>query len=115
VARLWRQEGFQVPSRQHKRARVGQSTGSRQQASHPDHVWSRDVIEDQLADSRRLRILCVIDECTKEPLSVYVGHHITGARVLEFLQVLMARWGMLEHLRSDHGPELVAGAVQRWF
>jgi transposase InsO family protein len=115
IARLWRREGFQVPVKQAKRRRAGESTGIRQEATHPKHVWSWDIISDRLADGRKLRILCVLDEFTREALQVQVGHHVTSELVVEVLQALMARRGAPEHIRSDNGPEFVATRVQEWF
>ena len=74
VYRLWRQEGLQVPRRAHKRQRCGDSKNSctRKKARYPNHVWTYDFLFDQTEDGRRLKILPVVDEFTRECLTLEV-------------------------------------------
>ena len=118
VERLWREEGMQVPRRQHKRHRLtcGGSENScvRKRALRPNHVWSYDFIEDRTEKNRKLRMLVVIDEFTRESLAIEVAWSFQSQQVIEVLQYLFAVRGAPEHLRSDNGPEFVARAVTRW-
>lgn len=43
--------------------------------------WSVDFASDTLIDSRRFRVLCVIDDFTRECLATVVSNSITGERV----------------------------------
>lgn len=74
VQRIWREEGLQVRRRTRKRRRLGSSDNSaaRQQATHRNHVWSYDFIMDQTEDSRRLKMLPVLDEYTRESHAILV-------------------------------------------
>jgi transposase InsO family protein len=90
VRRLWRQEGLKVPRKQRKKRRLGSSVhgASRYRAEHPHHVWSYDFIEDQTADGRRLKILTIVDEFTRECLTIEVERHMTGLDVVATLRFL---------------------------
>lgn len=119
VERLWRAEGMQVPKKQCKRRRSSACGGSenscvRKRPLRPNHVWSYDFVEDRTERGRKLRMLVVIDEFTRESLAIEVAWSFTAERVIEVLQYVFAVRGAPEHLRSDNGPEFVAQAVTRW-
>ncbi len=114
VQRVRRQEGLQVSRKQRKLRRLGLSTAERQRASHANHVWSWDFVEDQTENGTRFRVLTLIDEHTRECLAVHGDWSIRAVDVITVVEAAMARYGMPEHLRSDNGPEFIAYAIQDW-
>jgi len=116
VHRLWRQEGLKVPVKQRKRRAVGWRGGSRWRlrAEHLDHLWSYDFVMDQTVDGRRLKVLPIVDEFTRECLAILVARSITAEDVVGVLRWLVATRGAPGHLRSDNGPEFIATAVKDW-
>ena len=73
VHRLWKRENMQVPRKQHRRGRFsGGSENScvRRRSQHKDHIWSYDCLTDHIEDGRPLRHLAVIDETTREILTI---------------------------------------------
>lgn len=116
VQRLWREEGLRIVARQRKRRRLGSSENSavRQRATHKNHVWSYDFVMDQTEDGRRLKILPVVDEYTRECHVILVKRSITAEDVVSLLSYLFSVHGEPEFIRSDNGPEFIAHAVQRW-
>jgi len=116
VHRLWRREGLKVPQRQRKRRRLGWSENGcvRRRAERPGHVWSYDFIHDQTADGRGLKILPVVDEFTRECLTIEVERSLTAGEVASTLEYLFEMRGEPEFIRSDNGPEFIAEAVQGW-
>lgn len=116
VYRLWRQEGLKVPGRKGKHKRLGDSENSclRQRAEHINHVWSYDFVTDQTQDGRRLKLLVVLDEYTRESLTIEVARRLKAPEVIATLEYLFAIRGAPEYLRSDNGPEFVAAAIQQW-
>lgn len=116
VHRIWRREGLKVVTKQRKRGRLGAAAGGRrrQQAEHPNHVWSYDFVMDQTEDGRRLKLLPVVDEYTRECLTVEVGRHCTAQGVVRTLDRLFKERGLPEFIRSDNGPEFIACAVKEW-
>jgi transposase InsO family protein len=116
LERLWRREGLKVPARQPKRGRLWLHDGScvRLRPERKDHVWSYDFVQARTRDGRAFRMLNVIDEYTRECLSIDVARRLTSDDVLERLSDLFVRRGVPEHIRSDNGPEFAAKAVRGW-
>ena len=116
VHRLWRAAGLKVPQAQRKRRRVGSSDNSctRHRAERPQHVWSYDFVMDQTSDGKRLKILPVVDEFTRQCLTIEVERSMTAEDVVSVLEGLFERYGEPEHIRSDNGPEFIAEAVRSW-
>jgi len=68
--RLWREEGLRrPPPRKNKKRRPGGPDGTLLTASHPNHVWALDFEFDETADLRRLKLLDIVDEHTREALA----------------------------------------------
>lgn len=116
VQRLWREEGLRIVPRQRKRRRLGSSANgcTRLRATHKNHVWSYDFLMDQTADGRRLKLLPVVDEFTRESHAILVERSITAADVVGLLAHLFRVHGEPEFIRSDNGPEFIAEAVKTW-
>ena len=117
VQRLWREEGLRVPVRRRKRQRLGASTtpAERLAAEHPDHVWALDYQFDQTQDGRILKLLNVVDEHTREALTITVDRRIDADATVAVLDRLVAERGTTPRfLRCDNGPELTANALRDW-
>jgi transposase InsO family protein len=116
VERIWRREGLKVPARQSKRGRLWLADGPciRLRAERPNHVWSYDFVEDRTHDGRKYRMLNIIDEFTHECLAIRIDRRLKAIDVIDGLSDLFILRGVLEHIRSDNGPEFVAKAVQDW-
>jgi hypothetical protein len=56
----------------------------------------------------------VLDEYTRECLSIDVERSITARYVISTLEYLFAVRGAPQYIRSDNGPEFVADAVKSW-
>jgi putative transposase len=116
VERIWRREGLKVPPRQPKRGRLWLNDGScvRLRPERANHVWAYDFVEDRTRDGRRFRMLCVVDEFTREALAIRVARKLGAADVIDTLADLFVARGAPAHVRSDQGPEFVAAAVKGW-
>ena len=116
VERIWRQEGLKVPQKQPKRGRLWLNDGSciRLRPERENHVWSYDFMAARTQDGRAFRILTILDEYTRECLSITVARRITSQEVIDQLAELFLERGVPEHIRSDNGPEFTAGAIRQW-
>jgi putative transposase len=87
VERLWRQEGLKVPKIQPKRRRLWLNDGSciRLRPQRCAHVWSCDFVHDQTNDGRPLRMLTLIDEHSRECLTVDVKRRLNREDVIDRL------------------------------
>lgn len=113
VKRLWKQLGLQLPRRRPRRRRRG-SDMRLPGATHPNSVWCYDFVHDRFADGRAFRMLCVLDEHTRECLAIEVARSITSQDVILVLSRLMRLYSKPAFIRSDQGTEFTAGAVMRW-
>jgi len=111
---IWKAEGLQLPRRKPRKRRYGPKGEVIHKAQYRNHVWSYDFLEDRTQNGRRLRILAVIDEFTRECLALLVDRAITSEKVVGLLDWLFLAYGAPQHLRSDNGPEFVARKVQDW-
>jgi putative transposase len=116
VERIWRCEGLKVPARRPKRGRLWLNNGScvRLRPERANHVWAYDFVEDRTRDGRKIRMLNVVDEFTRECLTIRVGRKLGSADVIDVLADLFIVRGTPGYIRSDNGPEFVATAVKGW-
>jgi putative transposase len=116
VQRIWRREGLKVPRKQRPRGRLWLNDGSciRLRPERRNHVWSYDFVEAQTHDGRKVRLMTLIDEFTRECLAIRVARRINSLGVLETMADVMVSRGVPEHIRSDNGPEMTAKIVRQW-
>ena len=116
LERIWKAEGLKVPRRQPKRRRLWLNDGScvRLRPRWKDHVWSYDFMEGRTSDGRKLRFLNILDEFTRECLSIDVARRLTSEDVLCRLTELFITRGLPGCIRSDNGSEFIAKAVREW-
>lgn len=67
-----------------------------------------------LSKGQPFRILNIIDEYTRECLSIAVNRQITAQDVLSQLYNLFIMRGVPEHIRSDNGTEFTSNTVREW-
>jgi transposase InsO family protein len=111
--RLYREEGLSVRRRRGRKRAVGSRAPILVEAR-PNARWSIDFVHDQLASGRRLRILNVLDDVTKECLAGVADTSISGKRVARELTALVARRGRPALIVSDHGTEFTSNAMLTW-
>lgn len=116
VERLWRKEGLQVPYRRGIKKSSGSSANACyvKKAEYINHVWTYDFIEDQTEDGRKLKILTVLDEWTRELLATEVERSLTSRQVIDVLEYLFSVRGIPGFIRSDNGSEFIAEAIKGW-
>ena len=115
VGRLWREEGLQVPRRHKKRNRLYDHKHSiiRMRALYPRHIRSVDFAQDRLIHGRPYKMLTVIDEYTRQCLTVHAQFNLTSQEVLETLSQLFIQYGNPHYIRSDNGGEFKARRLQQ--
>jgi len=74
--------------------------------------WSLDFVSDQLADGRRIRVLNVVDDYSRECVGQIVDTSISGHRVARFLTELDRP--LPKTLVCDNGPEFTCKAMFFW-
>ena len=116
VERIWRKEGLKVPQKQPKRRRLWFNDGSciRLKPLYKNHVWSYDFVFDRTSDGKAIKMLNVLDEYSRECLSIYVDRKLTSIEVLYKLSELFIIHGVPDYIRSDNGSEFIAKELRKW-
>jgi putative transposase len=116
VERIWREQSLKVPTKQPKRKRLYLNDGSciRLRPLYPNHVWSYDFVSDRLSNGKKIRMLTVIDEYTRECLTIRVDYQLKSDDVLDVLSTLFLTKGLPDYIRSDNGSEFTAHPLQKW-
>ena len=79
VWRLWNRRGLNLPKRRPRKRHCGSDIripGS----TAPDGVWTYDFVYDQLANGGPLKMLCFLDENTRECLAIEVGKSLRAIK-----------------------------------
>ena len=111
--RLYREERLTV----RKRGGRKRALGTRAPMTIPqgsNQRWSLDFVSDSLVDGRRFRILCVIDDFSRECLATVVDNSISGVRVGRELDRIAGLRGYPCMVVSDNGTELTSNAILQW-
>lgn len=95
------------------RVTTGENSAIKLKPLYPNHVWSYDFLFDTTENGRTIKLMPILDEYTRECLSMVVDRSITSQRVIEELRRLIAERGAPTFVRSDNGPEFIAEAVKR--
>jgi putative transposase len=111
--RLYREERLMVRRRGGRKRALG-TRAPMLVPQWPNDRWSLDFVADQFIDGRRLRILVVVDDCTRECLALVPDTSISGTRVARELDRLMVAYGKPTTIVSDNGTELTSNAILRW-
>jgi putative transposase len=115
VQRIRRECGLRVKRWLKRPRRRGRSTGIiPTRAERLNHVWSWDFVADRTDNGGRLRLLCLIDEYSRECLALHVARKLTAEDLIEVMERLVAERGAPAHIRSDNGSEFIARILQRW-
>lgn len=111
--RIYREEKLQVLRKRRKRV----ASAPREAKPVPDRPhkrWSMDFVSDSLMDGRSLRVLNVVDDCTRICVALEPDLSISGERVGRVLDRAAARHGWPEVIVTDNGPEFTSKALDQW-
>lgn len=113
VYRLYNEAGLTVKKRKRRKG-IAVERQALELPEGPDQVWSMDFVMDALCYGRRLKILTVVDDYTKEALDLVVSHSISGDHVASALDAIAQFRGYPAAIRTDQGPEFTSKALDRW-
>lgn len=113
VHRLYQEEGLQKSRRRRRQKRSSQRIPLTPPDC-PNRRWSMDFIFDSTSDKRKLKCLNIVDDCTREVLSITVARSIPGRSVCQVLDRLVALYGKPEALLTDNGPEFRNKEYMLW-
>ena len=113
LRRLYREERLQVRRRGGRKRALGTRVPLTMPQG-PNQRWSLDFVSDTLTDSRRFRMLAVVDDFTRECLTLVADTSLSGVRVGRELDAVIARRGRPQSIVSDNGTEFTSMAILGW-
>lgn len=113
VFRIYQEEGLAV--RRKRRKRRAQAPRERlATATAPNQRWSMDFISDTLENGRSIRVLTIVDACSRLSPAIEVDTSIAGERVARVLERAGERHGFPKTIVVDNGPEFTSKALDAW-
>lgn len=113
VFRLYQELDLKVRKRRARKRSLGARL-AKVKASEVNQIWSLDFMMDRLADGRKIRLLNIVDEFTRESLRMVVDTSLSGARVVRELEEVIKFRGSPKRIISDNGTEFTSKAVLNW-
>ena len=113
VYRLYTLEGLSLRLKLRKK-RVSGLRGPKPVATRPNECWSMDFMADRLVDGRRFRVLTLVDNVSRVSPAIVADGRLTGERVVEVLEGLLAVGQKPAMLSIDNGPEFISRALDAW-
>jgi putative transposase len=114
VYRLYREEGLTMRCKKPRRHVTACRRMDRPVALEPNEGWSMDFMSDELFDGRRIRLLTLVDNFTRESLVIEVNDRMGGHKVVEVLMQLGKERKLPRTIRVDNGPEFISKALDQW-
>jgi len=113
VYRLYREEGLMVRRKRRKKLVVERKPLT--PATEPNQRWSMDFVQDRRDDGRKVRILNIIDDFTREAIGLEIDASIPGLRVAHVLERTgLIRGKLAQSIVCDNGPEFTSMALSSW-
>jgi len=113
VFRVYRSANLQVRKRAKRRVAFGRGEPPISTTS-VNERWSLDFVHDTLQSARRIRALTIVDDFTREVLTLVVDTSIGGLRVCRELAVIAAVRGLPKLIVMDNGAEFTGKALDAW-
>lgn len=113
IYRLYRAAGLAV-RRRRKRHGVAIERNPLTLPFRPNEVWSMDFVSDALASGRRIKVLTIVDDFSKEVVDLAVDFGISGQYVTRVLDQAARFRGYPKAIRTDQGPEFTGKALDQW-
>lgn len=113
IYRLYTEAGLAVKRRK-KRHGVAVERQALTLPSGPNQVWSMDFVSDALANGRRIKVLTIVDDFSKESIDLVADFGISGVYVTRVLDRVARFRGYPKAIRTDQGPEFTGHALDQW-
>ena len=82
--------------------------------TNPNERWSMDFVADNLLDGRRIRILTVVDQLSRECPLLEPDFSLSGTKVANALDRVSKEIGYPQSITVDNGSEFYSKAMDLW-
>jgi putative transposase len=113
IYRIYTEEGLIVRT-QKRRERAQRQRVPLGEAVRSNQKWSMDFVAQRLPDGRWIRVLTVVDQFTRECLTLFADNALSGEKVSTALDKVVALRGAPESITVDNGTEFTSKALDIW-
>lgn len=113
VRRIYREESLSYRLSKRRRQRHSGKFFKPTAFHHNDH-WSIDFVMDRTVKKRKLRMLTIVDNFTRESPGVLVDRQLKSKDVVRFLDILTKVKGKPAKIICDNGPEFISSKFKSW-
>lgn len=113
VYRVYKKLGLNILRKRRRRI----ASRERQNLEVPEkynEVWSMDFMIDSLFNSRRFRMLNIIDDYNRESIWIEAGLSIGAMHMTDLLEWIVKERGKPKAIRTDNGPEFTSSVFTNW-
>lgn len=114
VYRIYCLAGLNLRSKRPLRRRMASHRVARPDVTRANDCWTMDFVSDALFNGKRFRALTVMDQYTRECLTIHADQHIKGEQVVSVVRELAARCGAPRRIQTDNGSEFISKALDKW-
>ena len=82
-----------------------------EKAAQPNEIWSFDFVHDYAATERKLKVLTIVDDCSKKSPGLLVDYSIPSGAMIAFFESLPT---LPSRFRCDNGPEMASREFMEW-
>ena len=112
--RIYNEMGLQLRKKTPRRRVKAKLRDDRRPATRPNETWAMDLVHDQLATGRKLRILTVVDTFSRYVPAIDPRFSYRGEDVVATLDQVCTEVGYPESIRVDQGSEFVSRDLDLW-
>jgi putative transposase len=112
--RVYRELGLQLRNKTPKRRVKAKLRDDRRAATRPNDTWAMDLVHDQLATGRKLRVLTIVDTFSRFSPALEARLTFRGADVVEVLDGIRRSGRLPRVIRVDQGTEFVSRDLDLW-
>lgn len=78
--------------------------------------WAMDFLSEWVIGEKQqsIRIINVVDECSRKDLWVEAAYSINAAKLIEVLDKIAEMRGLPRYIRCDNGPEFISCKLKEW-
>lgn len=115
VYRLYCEKGLNLRVKRPKRRVSAAHRLERPSLTGVHQCWSMDFVADQLFNGRKIRALTIVDNWSRECMSIRVGQKLQGSDVVSALETLkVMKKVVANRIQVDNGSEFISKALDKW-
>ncbi len=114
IYRLYRELGLQLRYKVPRRRVKAKLRDDRRPTAEINETWPMDFVHDQLATGREIRVLTIVDTCSRFSPAVDARSNYKGEDMVMTLERVCRTTGYPKAIRVDQGSEFISRDLDLW-